>query len=231
MIKRLKGFILIPFMLTFLASTSVFASEQSGKHEEPVIGEFHTLDSIEGIDLESHMVESERLVQIGEQISRERVTYVLSGFKNLQQGDSRWKNEIMQTCGSSIGTAGCCLTSFTMIQRYLGGTDDPAQVNAKMGNDACPFVYKTAATLYDFDYNYASDASKKRYVDYIKGAINVGAPVLVGMEKGGGTHFVAAYGYDDNEIIISDPASRNYTLLSQYTDNGYTVNRLISYGK
>jgi len=221
-------------MLTFLVSTSAIASEQSGKHEEPVNGEFHALDSIKGIDLESHMAESERLVQIGEQISRDRVTVILSGFKNLQQGDSRWSSEIMKTCNKTIGSEGCCLTSFTMIQRYLGGTDDPAQVNAKMGNSACPFVYKTAATLYGFDYNYASDASINRYVDYIKGAINVGAPVLVGMSYGSGgenSHFVAAYGYDDNEIIISDPASKNSTLLSQYTDNGYTVNRLISYSK
>jgi len=231
MIKRLKSIILITFILTFLVSTSAIASEQSGKHEEPVNGEFHALDSIEGIDLESHMAESERLVQIGEQISRDRVTVILSGFKNLQQGDSRWSSEIMQTCNKTIGAAGCCLTSFTMIQRYFGGTDDPAQVNKKMGNAACPFVYQTAANLYGYDCNVATGASITRYVDYIKGAINVGAPVIVGMSYSGGTHFVAAYGYDDNEIIISDPASRNYTLLSQYTNNGYTVDRLISYSK
>ena len=219
--KKILAVILAYLLLVNAGAFCVFAEE--------VTNDFEPLDSIENIDISAHKEESDRLAALGQQMSKRRATVVLSGFTNLQQGDSRWKNEIMMTEGKTIGSAGCCLTSFTMIQQYYGGTDSPAQVNSKLGNSACPFVYADAASKYGYTYNLASDMSYA--INYIKGAICSGNPVLVGMTSSSGTHFVAAYGYDDNNIIISDPASRNYQYLSQYLNTGYSIYRLCTYFK
>lgn len=190
-------------------------------------------EATEEITVESKAAESDRYVQIGEQASERSTTKVLQNFKNLQQTDSRWGNEVMQTCGKTIAGSGCCLTSFTMIQQYYGGTDNPAQVNAKMGNDACKFKFGIAAEIYGYGWSIVQgEVDSTYYTNYIKGAIELGNPVLVGMRnQAGGTHFVAAYGYDYNNIIISDPASRNYQLLSQYINEGYYVDTLCTYTK
>lgn len=49
------------------------------------------------------------------------------------QNQQSWSNNTMQTCGSTIGKAGCALTSFTMVANYLGSNDNPGQVNTKLG--------------------------------------------------------------------------------------------------
>lgn len=224
----------ITVLLLTLCLVIAYAGSVSAKEDlnSGVENEYARLDTIEGIDLESHRAESERLVQLGELVSKRRENpIILSGFQNLQQSNSAWGNVVMQTCGQTIGKSGCCLTSFTMIQRYYGGTDNPAQVNAKLGNAACPFVYGTAASKYGYTYNLASSSSVANFKSYIKGAIASGNPVLIGMEYAGGTHFVAAYGYNGDEIIISDPASVNYQYLSDYLNKGYTVYRLCTYFK
>lgn len=119
-----------------------------------------------------------------------------------------------------------------MIQRYYGGTDSPKEVNQKMGDYACLFYYDVAAARYGYTCYLASSTALSNYVNYIKGAIGSGQPVLVGMQKPGeDPHFVAAYGFDGNEIIISDPSSRKYQQLSQYINSGYTVHRLCTYYK
>ena len=225
--KKIRTMIVI-ICLIIINGLPVIAKENIDKENSQCM----ELDSLIGINLESQQAETERLEKIGEVASKKRATKVLSNFKNLQQGDSAWKNEIMQTCGRTIGNAGCCLTSFTMIQRYYGGTDNPKQVNAKLGSAACPFQYATAASKYSYTYNYVTNnLTLSNPTNYIKGAIDSGNPVLVGMEYLGGTHFVAAYGYDGNNIIISDNKKKNYQFLYQYLNSGYTVYRLCTYFK
>lgn len=35
------------------------------------------------------------------------------------QGNSLWANDIMQTCGKTIGSEGCTITCLAMIQKYF----------------------------------------------------------------------------------------------------------------
>lgn len=153
-------------------------------------------------------------------------------FKHyFQDGGASWSDDIMQTCNKTIASSGCCLTSFTMIQRYYGGSDDPGAVNTKLGTAACPFVYSTAASKYNLTISgFTSETVSDSYAtSYIIGAISANKPVLVGLhtDSGSGTHFVAAYGYSGNTIYIHDPASnRNYTTLDSYLSS-YYVNRLV----
>ncbi len=40
----------------------------------------------------------------------------------------------MKTGGKTIGSAGCTLTSFSMVASFYGSTDNPRQVNKEMDN-------------------------------------------------------------------------------------------------
>ena len=167
-----------------------------------------------------------------------RSSVTLGNINRLAQADSRWKNEVMQTAGSTIGNAGCCLTSFTIVRNCISGTSDtPATVNSKLGNAACPFNWETARSTYGYsiltkmrnDSGISNESARLTVV----GAIDeYSRPVMIGMKYNDKTHFVVGYGYtSDGDIIICDPAGRNYTKLSQYYNAGYYVHRLYVYSK
>lgn len=171
--------------------------------------------------------------------SGKRSSTTLSGIKRLRQSDSRWSSVVMKTCNKTIGSSGCTLTSFTMVRNLLSGTNDtPADVNAKLGNAACPFQWETAKTLYG--YTILTKVSDNNGISNERARLNiVGAideysrPAIVGVKNSsGGTHFVVAHGYtSDGDIIICDPAERNYTRLSQYYNAGNFVYRIYVYSK
>ena len=180
---------------------------------------------------------NEELIDLGKAELTKRVVpnKTLSVIHYFQDGGQLWSNDIMQTCGSTIKSAGCCLTSFSMIQAYLGGINNPKEVNSRLGNYACPFNYTQAANIFGYTIrNYKHGTVTDNYAkEFIVGAIASGYPVLVGMapDGSGNTHFVTAYGYNENTIYIHDPASgRNYTTLAQYLSN-YYVNRLYVFQK
>jgi len=62
------------------------------------------------------------------------------------QNDPRWKNSVMQTCGRTVGQAGCALTSAAMVFKYYGGSKNPGQLNTCMGSFACPFYWGSGAS-------------------------------------------------------------------------------------
>lgn len=224
-VVKMKKLLATIMIMSMLLTTGIVAFAQK---DNDVSVQLDVDEEITEADIEY----SDYLMQLGEALSKRRATTVLSNFKNLQQTDPNWKNEIMQTRGETIGNSGCCLTSFTMIQRYYGGTDSPKEVNQKMGDYACLFYYDVAAARYGYTCYAASSTALSNYVNYIKGAIGSGQPVLVGMNNpSGGYHYVAAYGFDGNEIIISDPSSKKYQYLSQYTNLGYTMYKMHTYFK
>ena len=198
------------------------------------------LDSCEGLNVAQFEEENNRLFSLGKQLQNRRQNTIcaLASFPTLYQGDEAWKDCIMLTRGRTIGAAGCCLTSFTMIQQYYGGTDTPDLVNTRMGNYACDFYYYEAADIFDYTITSCimkdSDEAPVSYedmVDYVWAAIWEGHPVLIGMRhETENTHFVVAYGYAYDYIFIKDPAqSRNKTYLSEYMDLGYEIHRVIIY--
>ncbi len=166
--------------------------------------------------------------------SNSRYIRFLLSVTRLVQTDSRWSNVQLGTSGQTIGSAGCCLTSFTMIRNYISGTSDtPVNVNSVLGSNANPFNYSVAASRYGYDIVTAkyenAGISESTAKSIIIGALNeFSKPVLVGVKNSSGaTHFVVAAGYNsDLDIIIKDPASRNYVVLSQYLNAGYYVHRI-----
>ncbi|WP_326908546.1 C39 family peptidase [Sedimentibacter sp. MB31-C6] len=219
-LKKVYSLILI-IMLTLSANTLAFAANITS----------NSLDYID-INEDDYKEANEALIKKGNALTRLRSSKTLS-LTHYYQDDDRWGDDIMETCGSTIASAGCCLTSFTMIQRYLGGSDDPGEVNEALGDYACPFYYYQAADEYDYTVQYFSSSTQtdSDAIDFIAGSIDEDNPVLVGMvHSSGETHFVAANGYNGDTIYIKDPSSYyDRSTLDEYLDNNWTVNRLCVY--
>lgn len=183
---------------------------------------------------EDYAEENQRLLELGASIypeSRATAEKVLS-IPRLAQGDSAWGNLEMKVDGYKIKDAGCYLTSFTMVQRYYGGTLDPAGVNAVMGNFACPFYREIAASKFGYTITSYMDSgiTESNILNYIKGAVTENVPVIVALNKpGGGHHFVVVKGYVNNIMVISDPGPQNYTSLAQYFNDGYTIKSVVCF--
>ena len=161
------------------------------------------------------------------------------------QNQQPWSNHIMQTCGLTIGSAGCALTSFTMVANYLGSNDNPGQANTKLGNDACPFAWFSAATkfgiTYDTDYN-ADPIPESGGKTWILGELRKGNPVIVGYKKStGDLHYVVCWGYTCimsqghlyEYYAIHDPTygSKEQHSLDGYLSQGYYLRNLRVYRK
>lgn len=150
------------------------------------------------------------------------------------QRDPRWANDVMQTCGSTIGQAGCLLTSATMVFRYYGSSMNPGQVNQCMGTYACrwDFPYganncsENRATWYGiFDPNYAT----------FVWALSEGYPPILELTRGAGEHWVVIHavsgnGLQDRDYYIIDPWDGYVKSLTSYTSNGWARRRVAIYG-
>ncbi len=228
--KKGKTMLCIVICLTTLMSSFIISNATGYQDEWIQIDEFD-----DGLNPEDYVEVNAALVQRGRQALLRR-TGVSLDVPHYYQGGQLWSDDVMQTCGKTIGNAGCCVTSFAMIQRYLGGIYNPRGVNNKLGNNACPFKYQPAADAFGYTIsNKESGTITDEYaIEFIVGAIDSGYPVLVGMvpdDPAKNSHFVTAYGYDGTTIYIHDPASsRDYTELSQYLEN-YHVTRLYVYTK
>lgn len=218
--KKVYSFVLV-VLLALSINMQTFAAVQS-----------NPLDFVD-INEDDFKEANEALIKKGSALKMLRASKTLS-MTHYYQDDSRWGSDVMETCGLTIASAGCCLTSFTMIQRYLGGTDDPGDVNIELGDYACPFYYYVAADEYGYTVEYFSSSTQtdSNAINFIIGSIDEDNPVLVGMYHNttGKTHFVAANGYNGETIYIKDPSSYyNYSTLNEYLDTNWTVNRLCVY--
>ncbi len=213
---------LVATIMSLTVATTVLAEEFKIDSQQTYI----YLDDGTGIVHDDYIEANSKLVQLGKVAILRRSNITLDVPYYAQAGEP-WSNDIMQTAGDTIGDSGCALTSFAMIQRYLGGNDDPGEVNTTLGNDACPFMYWGAAETYNYtisaSYHSNAGCSENYAEEFIIGAIDTGYPVLVGIQKySGGQHFVTAYGYDSGTVYIHDPGSANYgdETLSELLENG-----------
>lgn len=231
------------FIMTIATITAIgFSCVVNGHAAEISVGPLDVAeDTSEYDELNEYLIQHAREI-LGD--SRTRTSVRLTGINRLVQTDSRWKNVVLNgdnERGLTIGQAGCCLTSFTMVRNLLSGTSDtPADVNTALGNGAIPFNWETAKSTYDYTIltkrRDDSGISKESIYLNVVGAIDeYSRPVIIGFKLTSDpskTHFVVGHGYTtEGEIIICDPASRNYTAISQYYDAGYYVYEFYVYSK
>lgn len=197
-------------------------------------------DDFDEAELQKFEEENKRLYELGQSVLSQRTgsgqIMALPNFPFYKQNDSQWSDVVMKSANLTIGRSGCCLTSFAMVQKYYGGSDNPEQVNATMGDAACPFQYYRAAELYGYTIStlVMNTTSYSDTVNYVVGALTEGHPVMIGMNTADGSrpHFVVAYGHAYDKIFIKDPigsADSGIVYLSSYTDNGYHVDNIVVY--
>lgn len=212
-----------------LASSAVNASSTNAILEENI--------AMEGeLKEEDYEEENRRLMELGESLSsgtRASAQKVLS-IPRLAQNDSAWGNETMRIENKSIANAGCYLTSFTMVQRYYGGSLNPSGVNSVMAESACPFVRTVAASRFGYTITSYKESglTESNIMNYVKGAVTENVPVIICLNKPAGSqHFVVAKGYVNDVIVLADPGPQNYTSLAQYFSNGYTIRSVVCFKK
>lgn len=155
---------------------------------------------------------------------------------NYFQSGEDWSTHEMKKLDLHIGTDGCLLTSFTMVNDYYGSSHNPGEVNNQLGENACPFYWYNAASIYNLTLDALKDNSSNSYAKtYIKGALRNNKPVIVGFEYSSGTHYVVARGFDimndgTEYYYIHDPASTvDHPIIQDYLDDGYNIHRLAVY--
>ncbi len=98
------------------------------------------------------------------------------------QNDPAWRDHVMQTCGKTIGQAGCLLTASTMVFRFYGSSKNPDQVNTCMGNSACDWVWATGAN--NCSENHATHYGQLSPTDAnLVWALTHNYPPILGMRK------------------------------------------------
>lgn len=86
------------------------------------LAEFPTesIENSEGMDASQFEERGRELLEKGNALIQSRAAKVLD-FNRYYQDDSRWKNKVIGSNGQTMGTHGCAITSFAMIQSYLAG--------------------------------------------------------------------------------------------------------------
>ncbi|MBO8170117.1 MAG: C39 family peptidase [Thermoanaerobacteraceae bacterium] len=112
--------IVLSILLTLVLTTTAFANStvQIDKDGPNIYGEYYS----EG----------------GGQVGIEVLLNESVDVPSFSQNDPRWADDHLNGCESTIGKAGCAVTSVAMVVKYFGVDTDPGQVNKDLGTDACP---------------------------------------------------------------------------------------------
>lgn len=158
------------------------------------------------------------------------------GVSQFSQNDPQWSSTVMQTCGLSIGAAGCAVTGVSMNFRYFGVETSPATLNSCLGTKACPIYWGDAASQCSSG-KASFTCSGCGWLGFSWGTVesnlNSGRPVLVELDKGSNTHFVvviAGSGSSASGYTINDPWDGQQKSLSSYTNSSWTTGSLRVYG-
>lgn len=230
----MKRIVILTLCVALLFSTVVLADINFNTH----VNEMCTIQSETDVPVNLTKADINKLIEIGKQLQKEAIAgsksstyyYPDKYFQNVEP----WKDYEMETCGETIGEKGCALTSFTMLASLHNSTDDPGDVNVTMGDDACDFDWIAGEINYNLEqYHYGNSTLDEEDAEYAIAGILEDDVCVVGMTYSGGTHYVLARAYymtlNEVGIYIYDPASRDYSKLQDYFDDGYVVNRLIYY--
>jgi hypothetical protein len=152
----------------------------------------------------------------------------------FSQNDPAWKNNVMQTCGQTIGAAGCALTSTAMVFKYYGAVNkNPGQLNTCLGNYACPIYWGVAANSCSENKATWVGAWSFSY-SKLQSMLSAGRPPIVLLVKGSATHFVvvrSGSGSQPSGYQINDPWDGAVKSLSNYTNNGWTLDSIREFAR
>lgn len=147
-----------------------------------------------------------------------------------KQCDPQWRDEQLGTSPNTICSAGCLMSSVSMALKGIGFDTNPSKLNAWLTQNGGYisgdlFVWASVNSLGLTFTGKRRLTSGKVGNSQIKSNLDAGRVVVCNVHNGG--HWVLAYGYSGDNILVNDPGYQvtSYTL-SQIVDgnNGiYTV--------
>lgn len=155
----------------------------------------------------------------------------------FDQCDTLWADDIMETCGKTICSKGCALTSTAMVLKYYGSSKNPQQLNTCLGEDACDLVWAAAADR--CSENHATFINLYGYsLSLLVSALEDGRPPIVRFYNAstGRQHWVVVKavrgtGTLDSEFYINDPNGGVQKKISDYTSAGYKGTTVAIYAR
>lgn len=127
---------------------------------------------LEVVDDEGVSATAERTVTVEQRIPALDVPW-------YSQRDSRWRYTTMRTCGYTIGSQGCLVTSAAMLFDYYGADTDSARLNADKGAGACLFQWTNRGTQGKAVYK----RSQKFSYAVLEEELRNNRPVILGVGK------------------------------------------------
>jgi len=243
-LKKLQALFLV-FMLVVLCANPALASSNKNEFDEILKSKDVIQDVLPDSIYDKYVNDNnvDRFGNIGIEAIVDYYLYV----PIFNQGDSRWKNDIMLPDGYTIGAKGCALTSTAMVFKYFGVNTDPGVLNQEMGDAACPFNWWAAPSRAGHgmvelltvrgDSN-QTEIPLVEFYNIAVAALEDGNPVIIGMVKpNGGTHFVtvkAVYGdgVTPDDYTVNDPAGGVVRKLDYYIEDlGWYIYRIVVYGR
>jgi len=138
-------------------------------------------------------------------------------IKYYLQNDLSWASDNLGSSTSTLGGAGCLISSLASAITHVDSDIDPQQLNNKLTavdaytDDGELIWYKIKDAIPSVDYRYTrvpSSATIEK--DLREGRLPI---VNVRFHKNGVTHWVLIVGTQDGEFLISDPLNHDLTYL------------------
>ena len=146
------------------------------------------------------------------------------GVTHLFQRDPKWNNTKLNGSSSTIGDAGCALTSFAMIASYMENASyTPLSFNNSTYVSNGNMTWK--ATGYTVDRTTSQEDALS--------ALASGKPIMIRITRNdGGTHFVVATGYNGSTFYMKDAGTSDSSTLSLSTKYpNCTISEYIIYSR
>ena len=156
---------------------------------------------------------------------------VARNYPMYKQCDSQWANDQLGTSSNTICKAGCLMSSAAMALAGTGHSYNPKTLNQWLKANGGyargdEFVWASINKLGLTFGNFVPNAN-------IKANLDAGKVVICNVHNGG--HWVLAYGYNGDNILVNDPgySTTSYTLAQIVNGNTgvYTVSKMPAFLK
>jgi hypothetical protein len=131
--------------------------------------------------------------------------------QRFAQGDPRWGDDELGSTPSTMGEAGCAVSSAAMVLAFYGQDIDPGRLNAFLSENG---GYTPEGWLYwEKAADFHPGLARHAYEDLpsyflIDSNLELGNPVIIRIRLANGiTHFVVIVGKVGFDYLIQDPAS------------------------
>ena len=151
------------------------------------------------------------------------------GYKDWTQGDSRWGNKTLGSCGDTMAEIGCAVTSIAILVVHSGSKSESSfnpgtlcdYLSKNKGFDNYGNVYWGAVSGLVPNFTFEKKASfssntKSSITNELKSYINQGYYIVMSVKYDG--HWIAIDTIKNGEVYMIDPAQNKTDKLFDYYD-------------